>query len=408
MDAKEQSVSISAYMEVKWLEPRFEWNPADYDGVSKVVVDANDLWIPDVGLVNSLDGDFDFSKSKPFRILVESDGTARWFPGGIFRVPCPLDLTYFPFDEQNCTFILSSWSYNALALKLRTVTGTMTVETMVSQTEWGVGEVSIHAMDRQPDLSTGFQNSAFSFLFISLTSARDPMFYITNIIIPAIIISLLVLTVFFLPCESGEKVSLGVTILLAFTVFQLVVAETLPPNTKATPLVVIYLTVLMTTTAISTVVSVIVLNLYHMQSETRIPGCVRVFIYDVLAKIICYRTFHRLKSSENLSDQSESVPADDMDKTNYINNILGGKVKNEETEIMMEGNSDGEIAALLKDIANVVQRMDERRHERHLETEILSEWKEAADVVDRFLMLVYFIAVLCITVAFLLIISGGK
>ena len=35
---------------------------------------------------------------------------------------------------------------------------------------------------------------------------------------------------FLLPADSGEKISLGVTILLSLTVFQLIVAEQMPPS----------------------------------------------------------------------------------------------------------------------------------------------------------------------------------
>ena len=35
---------------------------------------------------------------------------------------------------------------------------------------------------------------------------------------------------FYLPADSGEKVSLGVTVMLALTVFQLLVAEIMPPS----------------------------------------------------------------------------------------------------------------------------------------------------------------------------------
>lgn len=44
------------------------------------------------------------------------------------------------------------------------------------------------------------------------------------------------LLTFFLPPESGEKISLGITVLLSLTVFLLLVAETMPP-TSAVPVV---------------------------------------------------------------------------------------------------------------------------------------------------------------------------
>ena len=43
--------------------------------------------------------------------------------------------------------------------------------------------------------------------------------------------------VFYLPPDSGEKVSLGVTVLLALTVFLLIVAETMPPQSENIPLI---------------------------------------------------------------------------------------------------------------------------------------------------------------------------
>jgi len=42
--------------------------------------------------------------------------------------------------------------------------------------------------------------------------------------------------VYWLPPEAGEKVSLGVTVLLAFSVFQLVISDSTPENSDVTPL----------------------------------------------------------------------------------------------------------------------------------------------------------------------------
>ena len=42
--------------------------------------------------------------------------------------------------------------------------------------------------------------------------------------------------VYWLPPEAGEKVSLGVTVLLAFSVFQMVISESTPENSDFTPL----------------------------------------------------------------------------------------------------------------------------------------------------------------------------
>ena len=64
----------------------------------------------------------------------------------------------------------------------------------------------------------------------------QPMFYTINIITPCLTMSLLALLVFYLPPDSGEKVSLGITVLLSFSVFLLLVAENVPKTSEFVPL----------------------------------------------------------------------------------------------------------------------------------------------------------------------------
>lgn len=63
----------------------------------------------------------------------------------------------------------------------------------------------------------------------TLLLKRRSSFYIFNLLLPCFLISFLAPLGFYLPADSGEKVSLGVTVLLALTVFQLLVAESMPP-----------------------------------------------------------------------------------------------------------------------------------------------------------------------------------
>jgi hypothetical protein len=47
-------------------------------------------------------------------------------------------------------------------------------------------------------------------------------------IIPCLWLTILNLLVFLLPAESGDKISLGVTVFLSFSVFMLVISEKVP------------------------------------------------------------------------------------------------------------------------------------------------------------------------------------
>jgi hypothetical protein len=50
-------------------------------------------------------------------------------------------------------------------------------------------------------------------------------------------LSILTLLVFCLPPESGEKIALGITVLLAFSVFMLAIAENMPETSEHIPLI---------------------------------------------------------------------------------------------------------------------------------------------------------------------------
>ena len=71
----------------------------------------------------------------------------------------------------------------------------------------------------------------------SIYITRKVEYYLINIVTPAFFIITISLTVFWLPPDSGEKVSLGVTVLLAFSVFQLIIVENTPKTSDFTPVV---------------------------------------------------------------------------------------------------------------------------------------------------------------------------
>ena len=64
---------------------------------------------------------------------------------------------------------------------------------------------------------------------------RRPFFYVLNIIIPTIVLAVLSALTFIVPTDSGEQLSLGVSILLAFSVFMLILSENTPQTSENPP-----------------------------------------------------------------------------------------------------------------------------------------------------------------------------
>ena len=45
-------------------------------------------------------------------------GMVKWKPPASFKSSCPIDATYFPFDQQHCEMIFGSWTYNFLEVNV--------------------------------------------------------------------------------------------------------------------------------------------------------------------------------------------------------------------------------------------------------------------------------------------------
>ena len=65
---------------------------------------------------------------------------------------------------------------------------------------------------------------------------RKPFYYILNVIIPTVVLAVLSSFTFLIPDDSGEKLSMGVSILLAYTVFILILADNTPQTSQHPPI----------------------------------------------------------------------------------------------------------------------------------------------------------------------------
>lgn len=59
---------------------------------------------------NSADEKFDGTYQT--NVVVRHNGTCLYVPPGIFKSTCKIDITWFPFDDQNCYMKFGSWTYN--------------------------------------------------------------------------------------------------------------------------------------------------------------------------------------------------------------------------------------------------------------------------------------------------------
>lgn len=48
-----QILTTRGFLAILWTDSRLAWNPEDYDGITKLQVPADQIWIPDITLLNA-------------------------------------------------------------------------------------------------------------------------------------------------------------------------------------------------------------------------------------------------------------------------------------------------------------------------------------------------------------------
>lgn len=129
--------------------------------------------------------------------------------------------------------------------------------------------------------------SPYPDITFNITLRRKSLFYTVNLIIPCVGISFLSVLVFYLPSDSGEKVSLCISILLSLTVFFLLLAEIIPPTSLAVPLLGKYLLFTMILVTCSVMVTIAVLNVnFRSPSTHKMAPWVKCVFIKFLPRIL--------------------------------------------------------------------------------------------------------------------------
>uniref|UniRef100_A0A8C8S8I6 Cholinergic receptor nicotinic delta subunit n=1 Tax=Pelusios castaneus TaxID=367368 RepID=A0A8C8S8I6_9SAUR len=283
--SKDESVNVdlgltlSNLVSLGWTDYRLQWNKSDFGGLEILRLPPDMLWVPEIVLENNNDGLFQIAYY--CNVLVSDSGYVYWLPPAIFHSACPINVNFFPFDWQNCSLKFSSLRYNAKEitmnlkqeldrkLKKYYVVEWITID-LAAFTENGEWEIIHKPARKNIDRSVSPDSSKYQDITFYLIIQRKPLFYIINIVLPSILIAFMAIFVFYLPAESGEKMTLAISVLLAQSVFLLLISQRLPATSLSIPLIGKYLLFIMLLVTAVVGTCVIVLNIHFRTPSTHV------------------------------------------------------------------------------------------------------------------------------------------
>lgn len=257
---------------------------------------------------------------------MKNDGSIEWLPPAIYKSACKIEVKHFPFDQQNCTLKFRSWTYDHTEINMVLKNDTASMDDFTPSGEWDIVALPGRRMVNAADPS--YVDVTYDFII-----KRKPLFYTINLIIPCVLITSLAILVFYLPSDCGEKMTLCISVLLALTVFLLLISKIVPPTSLDVPLIGKYLMFTMVLVTFSIVTSVCVLNVHHRSPSTHaMPMWVKVVFLDRLPNFLFIKRPQNNSARHRLCDRkkskAESFYSDSSDLyrgSTYFVNIASAK-----------------------------------------------------------------------------------
>ncbi|KAL4228119.1 hypothetical protein ACF0H5_013554 [Mactra antiquata] len=398
-------IALRQILDLSWIDCRLTWNSTE-NGIQNLVVPYSQLWMPDITLYDNAENEL--GGVSDYRPTIYPDGSVYYnFPSVISSL-CKVDVTYFPFDKQTCPLVFGSWASHGFDLNITNTDVKMDTGAYKENGEWEILEVPAV----RHEFFYGCCPEPYPDVTFYIKLQRRSRFYLMNLIFPCILMSSLAVLGFVLPPDSGEKVSLEITVLLSLSVFMLIVSETMPPTSETFPYIGMYFACAMLLVSLSCVMTVTVLNIHHRGGNgQRMPDWVRKVFLGWIAWFVLLRDKKHVSPipANILSRKNSRVHASKMNDDDFvINEIPSLQTADTNLNIFqnskdyktlgenMRNHSDNTLAQdkeglnILREQLDCMTGIQQYLEVKKSAEDIVEEWQTLAKVLDR-LFFIFFI-----------------
>ena len=292
-------LTLSGYLTLKWKDEILQWQESAFGGVSRISVDIEEIWNPQLRQTTEITDDKFFASA-----WLSSSGNVSAVIATAFVGYCDVDVVNFPVDVQMCGFSVISPASDANELSISLMRNDIDTSPLRHHGEWEIIETKVFPISyKEMDIDMDFIGVAFE-----VTLKRRPQFTALHTLGPLVLISVLNMMIYIVPIQSGERLSFSVTILLALIFFTTNVSNSIPHNSLKIPIMSTITISIITLCSINVIISVIFSRIAAQRFKP-VTGCLKSFVRMVLQK-----KFNIGKVYPKISDRAVAVDHEDYEQ----------------------------------------------------------------------------------------------
>ncbi|XP_072024035.1 neuronal acetylcholine receptor subunit alpha-2-like isoform X3 [Amphiura filiformis] len=222
IDEANDLASVHGWLKLGWTDERLKWDPSKFDNITVMRVNTDHIWIPDIELYNGV------SVTKLFdnKALIYSNGYIYNLPSYRIEFKCPMNLRYFPYDEQVCTLKYGSWAHDMSLINLTSMNSAIDMEDLKPSTDFRVvNNKAVLNLKQYPCCLEYYGDVTFTIYMKRITNA-----YSAKLVLPSVLTGFLILLTFLLPPASHEKITLCGIIFLALLLLLVYLQSIVPAS----------------------------------------------------------------------------------------------------------------------------------------------------------------------------------
>lgn len=122
LDTINSMLVTDAWFHISWRDEFLAWDPNDYQQLKQIHMNPNEVWKPDIVLINTANQDNLIDIFTESEVLVNSTGDVTWITMGLLRSKCPIWAYDYPFTIRpvSCRLTFCSLIYQSHEVNITT------------------------------------------------------------------------------------------------------------------------------------------------------------------------------------------------------------------------------------------------------------------------------------------------